>query len=241
MEILGVGIWEFFLVLLIALIVMGPENMVKTGRAIGRFIRTVVKSPMWAEMMDTSREIRELPTRIVREAGIDETMEELKQETEAISKDISAEMNATAGDLNQTLKEAAVDAALPVNPLTGEPVPGVAPVQAASSPPVGAASTAAVMTEQKPPELKVEELEGEALVYFAAGLTMPADPPPAEEVTAGVVAGVAGSNAIPSDGKPAEEPHPEEDLSPEEPEVTPEQQRKRVMAAAGLEDGSKPK
>ena len=38
MEILGIGPLELIFILLIALIVLGPGDMVKTGRTIGRFL-----------------------------------------------------------------------------------------------------------------------------------------------------------------------------------------------------------
>lgn len=39
MDILGVGPLELIFILLLALIIMGPKDMVKSGRTIGRFLR----------------------------------------------------------------------------------------------------------------------------------------------------------------------------------------------------------
>jgi len=72
MEILGIGPLEIILILLIALIVMGPKDMVKAGRTIGTLLRKIVKSPGWDTVKRTSKEIRYLPNRLMREAGIDE-------------------------------------------------------------------------------------------------------------------------------------------------------------------------
>jgi Sec-independent protein translocase protein TatA len=82
MEILNVGPEELLLILVIALIVLGPRDMVKTGQKVGQFIRKVIQSPAWHTMMNASREIREMPNRLIREAGLEEELHEFKQNTQ---------------------------------------------------------------------------------------------------------------------------------------------------------------
>jgi len=82
MDFLGIGIPEVILILIIMLVVLGPKDMVKTGRQIGRLIRKVITSPAWTSMMTASREIREFPTRLVRDAGIEEDIEEIRKQTQ---------------------------------------------------------------------------------------------------------------------------------------------------------------
>ncbi len=72
MDILGIGPLEFLFILLIALIVLGPKDMVKAGRTIGRTLRKIVSSDTWRVVQQASREIRNLPNRLMREAGIEE-------------------------------------------------------------------------------------------------------------------------------------------------------------------------
>lgn len=72
MDILGIGPLELFFIILIALIVLGPKDMVKAGRTLGKFMRTVVTSPNWKMLQQASREIRGLPNRLMREAGMEE-------------------------------------------------------------------------------------------------------------------------------------------------------------------------
>ena len=79
MQFIGIGPLEFLLIAVIAIIVLGPKGMVKAARETGKLIRKVIRSPLWREMMDTSREIRDLPNKIAREAGIDEDLEELRR------------------------------------------------------------------------------------------------------------------------------------------------------------------
>ena len=70
------------LIVVIAVIVLGPKGMVKAAREIGLLIRKVVKSPLWRDVMDTSREIRDIPQKIVREAGIEGDLKELRRSTQ---------------------------------------------------------------------------------------------------------------------------------------------------------------
>lgn len=79
MEFLGIGPLELFFIILIALIVLGPKDMVKAGRTIGRFLRTLVTSPTWRQIQQTSRDLRYLPNRLMREAGLEDLKENLPE------------------------------------------------------------------------------------------------------------------------------------------------------------------
>lgn len=85
MDILGIGPLELFFIILIALIVLGPKDMVKAGRTIGKLLRKLVMSENWRTIQRASREIRTLPNRLIREAGIDEIQNDIKQTAEEIS------------------------------------------------------------------------------------------------------------------------------------------------------------
>jgi len=97
MEILGIGPLELFFILLIALIVLGPGDMVKTGRTLGRFLRKVVTSPEWHTVQKASRELRYLPNRLMREANLED-----------LQKDLS-DINQIGGQLNNEVKKAQFD------------------------------------------------------------------------------------------------------------------------------------
>ena len=81
MEILGIGPSELIFIIVIALIVLGPKDMQKAGRAIGRYLNALVKSDAWKAFQQTSREIRDLPTNLMREANMDlaETEKEIRK------------------------------------------------------------------------------------------------------------------------------------------------------------------
>jgi Sec-independent protein translocase protein TatA len=99
MEILGVGPLELFFILLIALIVLGPGDMVKAGRTLGRFLRKIVTSPEWRTVQKASRELRYLPNRLMREANLED-----------LSKDFS-DINKIGGQINDEVKKMEIDLA----------------------------------------------------------------------------------------------------------------------------------
>ncbi|HWQ84882.1 MAG TPA: twin-arginine translocase TatA/TatE family subunit, partial [Anaerolineales bacterium] len=98
MDILGIGPLELVFVLLIALIVLGPNDMVKAGRTLGRFLRKLVTSPGWQMVQQTSKDLRYLPNKLMREAGLEELKEKMPTQAE-ISKGIGLD------DLKQEVRE----------------------------------------------------------------------------------------------------------------------------------------
>jgi len=81
MEILGIGPSELLFVIIIALIVLGPRDMQKAGKTIGQYLNRLVKSDGWKAFQQTSRELRNLPTNLMREANVDlaETEKEIRK------------------------------------------------------------------------------------------------------------------------------------------------------------------
>jgi Sec-independent protein translocase protein TatA len=79
MEIFGIGPLEVLFILLLAFIVLGPGDMAKTGRTIGRFLRNVVTSQWWSGFRNASREIKQLPFTLMREASIEEATKDLNE------------------------------------------------------------------------------------------------------------------------------------------------------------------
>lgn len=100
MSVFGIGPMELVFIIIIMILVLGPKNMVTTAQKLGSTLRKIVKSPMWATVMDTSREIREIPTRLIREAGIEEDLKNIKTTTDSIKNvgNISVPYNISASD-----------------------------------------------------------------------------------------------------------------------------------------------
>ncbi len=86
MEILGIGPAELFFIILIAIIVLGPKDMQKAGRSIGRFLNQLVRSDSWKVFQKTSAEIRNLPRNLMREANME--LEEANAQIKEMDKEI---------------------------------------------------------------------------------------------------------------------------------------------------------
>ena len=71
MEIFGVGASELIFILIIALIVLGPKDMQKAGRMIGRWLNQLVRSDSWKVFQRTSAELRNLPRNLMRDANME--------------------------------------------------------------------------------------------------------------------------------------------------------------------------
>jgi len=83
MEILGIGASELVFVVIIALIVLGPKDMQKAGRTIGKWMRDIVTSDGWKAFQKTSNELRKLPAQMMRDAN---------EELDKFNKDIKSGM-----------------------------------------------------------------------------------------------------------------------------------------------------
>lgn len=83
MDILGIGPLELIFILIIALIVLGPSDMVKAGRTIGRFLRQLVTSSTWRAVTRTSDELRTLPNKLIRDAGLEEDLKDIQAATKS--------------------------------------------------------------------------------------------------------------------------------------------------------------
>jgi len=71
MDIFGIGASELVFIILIAIIVLGPKDMQKAGRTIGRFLNQLMRSEGWKVFQRTSSELRNLPRNLMREANME--------------------------------------------------------------------------------------------------------------------------------------------------------------------------
>jgi hypothetical protein len=75
MNIFGIGPLEIVFVLIIGILVLGPEGMIEAGRKLGKFMRSVIHSPWWKNIRQGVTEIQYLPQRLIREAELEELNE----------------------------------------------------------------------------------------------------------------------------------------------------------------------
>lgn len=81
MDLLGVGPFELILVLVLIILVFGPEDMAKAGKKIGQFLNQVIKSDTWKAVQAVSKEIRTLPNKLAREAEYELYLAENEEKT----------------------------------------------------------------------------------------------------------------------------------------------------------------
>ena len=68
MDIFGIGVPEIVFILLLVVIIFGPKDLEKMARTIGSGLSRFLKSDTFRDL----RRIGELPTELVRKAGLDE-------------------------------------------------------------------------------------------------------------------------------------------------------------------------
>lgn len=98
MEFLGIGPLELAFILLIVLLVVGPRDVTKTARGLGRAIRSITRSEMWQTVTLASRELRTLPHRLAREAELEELQK--AREEAMVGMDVHADTSLAAWTKN---------------------------------------------------------------------------------------------------------------------------------------------
>lgn len=99
MDILGIGPLELLFILLIALIVVGPKDLGRVGRSLGRTLNRIYRSDSWRVLNEASQTIRTLPNRLAREAAL--------EELDAVKKDVDKtreELESESRKFDQSLK-----------------------------------------------------------------------------------------------------------------------------------------
>ena len=90
MDFLGIGVPELVFILLIALIVLGPNDMQKAGKTVGTWMRKIVLSDEWRSIKNASRKLKTLPNELMREAG--EIVPEIREFEKFRNQDIKVTM-----------------------------------------------------------------------------------------------------------------------------------------------------
>jgi len=165
MEILGVGPLELFFIILIALIIFGPQDMVKAGRSMGRFLRKLVTSDEWRTITNASRELSNLPTKLMREAGIEE--DELRQ----ISREVN--LSEVKDEINK-LQDSITDLTVTIPPIT-IPEPSLVITDKLMPPPP---EPTTINTPSDPPTASVQILPPTPEQSAITPEILPADPSP---------------------------------------------------------------
>ncbi len=77
MDFLGIGLPELLTLFVILLLILGPKDMAKTGRTVGKIFRKITLSDEWKGLKKITREVRTLPNRMAREAQLEELKKQI--------------------------------------------------------------------------------------------------------------------------------------------------------------------
>jgi len=88
MNILGIGPLEIVFILILVIIIFGPKDLEKAGKTIGKTLYQFIRSDTWKTINQTTREIKNMPNRLMREAGLDELQKMTKEELASIDNNI---------------------------------------------------------------------------------------------------------------------------------------------------------
>ena len=127
MEIFGIGASELIFILLIAIIILGPKDMQKAGRTIGRWLNQLVRSDSWKVFQKTSSELRNLPRNLMREANME--LQDVDKELKEIRRTIDPRPNPSTLGHTPTAKPASdlplsneAESPEPNQPSTAKPI-----------------------------------------------------------------------------------------------------------------------
>jgi sec-independent protein translocase protein TatB len=91
MDIFGIGPLELIFILIIALIVIGPQDLGKAARSAGRFLNRLYRSEAWKALTDASQSLRTLPNRLAKEAALEE-LDEARQSVQETGRKLNEDL-----------------------------------------------------------------------------------------------------------------------------------------------------
>lgn len=77
MKIFNLGALEVLFIVILTLIVLGPERTIKAAGNVAGWVKDFVKSPFWKELLSASKEIRDLPKKVMDDDEFASTINEL--------------------------------------------------------------------------------------------------------------------------------------------------------------------
>lgn len=86
MDVFGIGPMEFVYIVLILLVIFGPNDLVKGARSIGSLVNQWRRSDDFQLIKQVAKEVRDLPNRLTEEAALDDAeklINETKKEVKA--------------------------------------------------------------------------------------------------------------------------------------------------------------
>jgi Sec-independent protein translocase protein TatA len=107
MNIFGIGPMELIFIGILLLIIFGPKDLQKAGKSVGRALRKIVRSDTWKTVQQTSKNIRQLPNELIREADLEEIKKSFAQTSAEIGSVAPVKPETTSSEKTQ-LRDASV-------------------------------------------------------------------------------------------------------------------------------------
>lgn len=114
MEVLGIGLPELVLILVIIFLVLGPKDMASTARRIARTIRALTQSEFWRVTREAWRMAQDIPNELLRETGLEEAQKDLNQ--------MSNQLNQWSREVNSTVRSPVDNSIRPPTPQATEAI-----------------------------------------------------------------------------------------------------------------------
>lgn len=104
MQIFNLGLGEVIFILLIAVVVVGPERIVVFSREAGKWLRALVGNPLWHEVVATSIELRDLPNQLLEESGLNTEVQAISAEIVDMDQSVTCDMQKSMSFLPADIK-----------------------------------------------------------------------------------------------------------------------------------------
>jgi Sec-independent protein translocase protein TatA len=118
MELFGVGPLELALILILALVFIGPKDLVVYSQKLAQWIRKLTQTSEWKDVVKTTREIRKLPDDLMHESGLDVELRKLKVDAAELDRkhweeDLKKMKNSSTAPSNQSTTTPAPENKIP--------------------------------------------------------------------------------------------------------------------------------
>ncbi|MBN1266593.1 MAG: twin-arginine translocase TatA/TatE family subunit [Anaerolineales bacterium] len=127
MNFFGVGPLELLFLFLIILLVFKPEDISRLARSAGRTLNRIYRSDEWRMVTRAARDLRDLPSRLMREADVEE-LKTIKRDLEETGRSLKQENRNLRSDLSDL--DRSLNTSSTIKPETAGPIadaPSAAP------------------------------------------------------------------------------------------------------------------
>ncbi len=104
MKLFNIGFPELLLILIMMLILLGPEEMQENARKFARLIRKIVKSDSWRTFWGIYKDVKNYPHQIMKDAELDEFNRKFNQQADDIHETIQKTINQTDQSIQETIQ-----------------------------------------------------------------------------------------------------------------------------------------